>query len=119
MYVRDALRGHAAVSIGIRRLTGNISIGRVPDHLQVWMRHRLEQARGLRAGGDVASVLILQADDAPVELSLPPQVLQRARDAFEASLRPHRAPIGKHANNARAGTLRDGEGAVCQTWLIV
>ena len=73
------------------------------------MIQRRQHPRRLRAGSDIAGVLVLQSDDHVVRRGLIGQRAQGFHDAVEADFGLHRAPVGKHANDARAGALRDLE----------
>ncbi len=82
------------------------------------MVERFEHLGSFGSGADVAGVFVLQADDHVVLCRLVRQSAQRRDDAVEALLGPHGPPIRKHADDFRAGLVRNLEGALGQPWLI-
>src|ERR1035438_5673521 len=103
MHVLNPRNRQPAVAVGKSPLAGDHRAGRVPDHFQVGMIERRQHARRLLAGGDIARVLVFQADDHIVPRGLVGQRAQGFHDAVEAGFRLHRPPIRKYPDDARPG----------------
>ena len=71
------------------------------------MIQRRQHARRLRAGRDIAGVLVFQSDDYIVLRRQVGQRVQGFHDAVEAGVGIYRAPVRKHTNNACAGAIRN------------
>ena len=63
VHVADPVEGKELVSVRKHGLAEDGRVGRIPDQLQRRVIDRGQQCRRLRRGGDVAGVLVLEADD--------------------------------------------------------
>jgi len=58
----DTLGRQQPVAGGKGLFARNVGVGRVPHHLQILMGHGVQHARGFAGGGNVAGVLVFDAD---------------------------------------------------------
>jgi len=79
------------------------------------MLHGREHARGFRAGGDVAGVLVLQADRDASAFGFRGEAVQRRRHLVETARGIGRAPVREYPDDRRLQLRGDRERAVGQS----
>ena len=100
--VNDPRDGKVRVAVGKRPFAGNERIRRVPDHLKRRVIDGSEQPRGFPPCGDVARVLVFDADDQPPCMGQIGKLAEGRCNAIEARAGIDRPPVREDAHDPRA-----------------